>query len=51
METEVFGMLNSLSIWGTRIGVIPSYITGVVGWLWLRVVVATILVGLKISKP
>ena len=32
-------------------GATPFYITGGFGWLWLGVVIATILIGLKISKP
>jgi len=50
-EMAIFTVLTGFSTWGARNGYIPFYMSGVVGWTWLGVVVITILIGLKTNKP
>ena len=51
LEMAIFTVLTFFSTWGARSGYIPFYLSGVVGWTWLGVVIITILIGLKRNKP
>ena len=51
LEMAIFTVLTGFSTWGARNGYIPFYVSGVVGWTWLGVVIITILTGLKTNKP
>ena len=51
LEMAIFTVLTGFSTWGTRSGYVPFYVSGVIGWTWLGVVIITILIGLKTNKP
>lgn len=43
LEVALFIVLTGLLVWGTLNGSIPPAYLGVTGWVWLAVVIATVL--------
>ncbi|WP_175058931.1 hypothetical protein [Thermococcus sp. 2319x1] len=46
LEMAVFMVLTGFIVWGIRSGNIPFYVMGAVGWIWLAVVIVTVLLWL-----
>jgi len=47
LEMAFFMVLMGFLVWGTRNDSIPFYVLGAVGWIWLAVVIATVLLWLE----
>ncbi|NJE84955.1 hypothetical protein E3E23_03805 [Thermococcus sp. CX2] len=47
LEMAIFMVLMGFMVWGTRSGSVPSMYLGAMGWVWLIVVIVTVLVGFK----